>query len=360
VNMIAYRRRLPVAPARGVTLVELMVSLVIGLLVTGAALTLFVTNRQTYVAAENLGRVQEHARSAFELMARDLREAAGNACGNDVTQVNVVNDDGSAWYVNWNAGLHGYDGATVTPGLAFGTSAGSRVAGTDAIDTRAFVDDGVQIVDHVAASAQFKLSTVNHDLNDGDIAMACDPAHAAIFQVTTAQPGINDTVVHNKGTGTPGNCSKGLGGVDPADCSTNGIAYTFGCLNGDKDTCADDPDPKKSQRWPAFVAKLQAARWFIGNDPSGGHSLYRGTVHNKAGTLEVVNSPITQGVDDMTLEYLVDKGDGYAAASATTDWRNITAIRITLLLSGQDRIGTDGQVLQRTLEHVVSLRNREP
>ena len=65
---------------RGVTLIELMIALVIGLIVTGAALALFLTNRQTYLASESIGRVQEHARTAFELMSRDLRDAAGNAC----------------------------------------------------------------------------------------------------------------------------------------------------------------------------------------------------------------------------------------------------------------------------------------
>ena len=59
---------------RGFTLIELMVALVIGLIVTGAALALFLTNRQTYLASENISRVQEHARTAFELMSRNLRD----------------------------------------------------------------------------------------------------------------------------------------------------------------------------------------------------------------------------------------------------------------------------------------------
>ena len=55
----------------GLSLVELMVALVLGLLVVGAAIGVFLSNRQTYTATESLGRVQENARVAFELMARD-------------------------------------------------------------------------------------------------------------------------------------------------------------------------------------------------------------------------------------------------------------------------------------------------
>ena len=97
---------------RGFTLIELMVALVLGLVISGAALAVFVTNRQTYAATESLGRIQENARTGFELMARDLRQAAGNDCGNDVTSSNVLNNPADNWYTDWTAGITGYDGGT--------------------------------------------------------------------------------------------------------------------------------------------------------------------------------------------------------------------------------------------------------
>ena len=50
------------ASQRGVTLVELMVAMVLGLVVSGAALALFMTNKQVYTASENLDRIQEASR----------------------------------------------------------------------------------------------------------------------------------------------------------------------------------------------------------------------------------------------------------------------------------------------------------
>ena len=61
---------------RGLTLVELMIAMMLGLLVVGSATAIFISNRQTYRATEGLGRVQENGRMAFELMARDLRDTA--------------------------------------------------------------------------------------------------------------------------------------------------------------------------------------------------------------------------------------------------------------------------------------------
>ena len=88
---------------QGMTLVELMIAITLGLLVMGAAIGIFISNRQVYRAAENLNRVQEGGRVSFELMARDIREAAGNPCVNNVPLVNVVNGGTGNWWSDMNA-----------------------------------------------------------------------------------------------------------------------------------------------------------------------------------------------------------------------------------------------------------------
>lgn len=92
-NRSPMRRRM-----QGMTLVELMIAITLGLLVMGAAIGIFISNRQVYRAAENLNRVQEGGRVSFELMARDIREAAGNPCVNNVPLVNVVNGGTGNWW----------------------------------------------------------------------------------------------------------------------------------------------------------------------------------------------------------------------------------------------------------------------
>lgn len=78
------KRDLPAGMVRsaGFGLIELMIAMVLGLLVLGAALAVFLSNQNTYRANEGLNRMQESARVAFELMSRDIRAAGGSACSN--------------------------------------------------------------------------------------------------------------------------------------------------------------------------------------------------------------------------------------------------------------------------------------
>ena len=80
------RRSIP-GPVRaramaGFGLSELMIAMVLGLIVIGAAFAIFQTSQSTYRSSEGLNRIQESARVAFELMSRDIRAAGGSACSN--------------------------------------------------------------------------------------------------------------------------------------------------------------------------------------------------------------------------------------------------------------------------------------
>ena len=64
----------------GFGLIELMISMVLGLLVLGAAIAVFQSNQRTFNATDGQNRIQEGARAAFEMMSRDIRAAGGTAC----------------------------------------------------------------------------------------------------------------------------------------------------------------------------------------------------------------------------------------------------------------------------------------
>jgi type IV pilus assembly protein PilW len=353
--------------AAGVTLVELMIALVLGILVAGAAISVFLATRQTYAATESMGRLQENGRVAFELLARDLREAASDSCGADLTDaVNVVNSPTARWYTDFAGGIRGFDGSTACPDAAFGTAAGQRVAGTGAVTMLSAQSDGVTILYDaagVANPAAMKLNSEDHGFAAGDLAVACDATHAAIFQVTNAASGSSATITHNNGTGvaTPGNCTKGLG--SPLDCSSaNGSAYQFGCAYGGTDASKDCTDD--ANKWSAYLAHLQAQRWYIGCNGraacsgAAGRSLYRSRMYNNAGVPAVRNDEIVEGVTDLSASYLESGGTAYLSPSAVTDWSKVVAVDLTLQMSGLDLV--DGAPLQQTLRNVVALRSRAP
>jgi type IV pilus assembly protein PilW len=307
-----------------------MIALVLGLIVSGAALALFVTNRRTYVAAENLGRVQENARTAFELMSRDIREAGGNPCDANVPVGNALND--TKWWSNWGSGITGYASGTAAPFI----DTPARVAGTDAFQLRSGVDTGIAVIGAMPdPSANIDVQSTTGISND-DLLMICDFNQAAIFQVTQTPAGLK--LQHNKGNGNPGNCTKDL--EYPIDCggSSHGQPFTEG----------------------AHIAKLRVAGWYIGCNgrvdcaTGPGRSLYQVNVNNPA---DVQTNEITEGVNNMTLTYLQEGNTDYKAAGAITDWSKVVAVSVDLEMVGQDKVGTDNDVLRRHLAHVVTLRN---
>lgn len=336
--------RAPVRGVRhilGVTLIELMVSMVLGLVVIGGATGVIIANRESYRTNEALSQVQESARTAFELLARDVRQAGLNGCNSSGRIANVLNS-GTAWWQSW-FGIEGFEGNETDGAIGFGTAVAQRVSGTDSILLQSIDGSALSVVSHQPTSANFQISAATTEIVPNDILIVCDFDHAAIFQVTNYNSS-NVTLVHNTGEGTPGNCSKGLG--YPTDCSsTNGNVYAFG---------------PNSQ-----IARLGAVDWFIGNNgraSEGGRSLYRRRMGSGAALL---TEEVVAGVTDMQIRYREAGTQSFVQANLVGTWSNVNAVMITLNMQSADqRVSTDTSVnsgrLQRTFTNVVTLRNRVP
>ncbi|MGV8932662.1 MAG: prepilin-type N-terminal cleavage/methylation domain-containing protein [Luteimonas sp.] len=325
--------------ARGFSLIELMIALVLGLLVVGAAAGIFVSNQRTFRSAQNLGSLQQNARTAFELMGRDLREASGNSCVNNAPVGNVLNAAAVNWYTNFVGGstaVQGYSGAVAPIDLPFGTAAGQRVAGTDAIQMLSADADVATISAHDTAGAVFTV-TGTHNFSRGDIMIACNARQASVFQASAVS---GQTISNGTGAMTPGNCTTGLGLETLGVCNASAKVFQFAAPN-------------------SVLAKLRAVRWYIGNNANGGRSLYQSHLRggNPAG---VTNDEIAEGAQNMTITYLLRGGNDYVPAVAVGDWGNVLSMRIELALQSTDSVGTDGAPITRRLIQVASLRNRNP
>jgi type IV pilus assembly protein PilW len=320
---------------QGLSLIELMVALMLGLLVLGAAIGIFASNRQTFRATENLSRVQETVRMSYEMVARDLREAAGNPCVNNVPIVNVVNGAAGNWWTDlseWDQAFRGFGAAEALPGgPAFGAAPGNRVVGSEAVQWLSADDNVVTISAHDTAGAQFTLNTADHGFAAGDFAIVCNARQASVFQVSSV---AGTAVRHELGAG-PGNCTTGLG--LPLDCGA-GTVFAFAAPN-------------------SVVARLNASRWLVAINPAGRPALYQTRLVGGAPQLQ----EIVEGVVDMQVRYLLDGGIAYVDAAAVgARWADVTAARIELTLESPERVGTDGNELTRQMIQVSSLRNRNP
>lgn len=328
----------------GLSLVELLIATVLGLIVAGAAVTLFATNRVTYAVSENMGRIQESTRIAFELMSRDLRDGGGNPCDNGSSLSYPMTNGLSAsstWWANWSNWMVGYTGATAFPDAAFGTGAGQRVAGTDAIEIKAGDIVTYTTAESVTASAAVAVASVA-GLVANDILIICDYRSAAVFKATSF---VGNTILHATGGTAPTNLSADIATAPPADASY--------------------PITGVPPEWSvnAAIARGRASRWFVGCngrvacDQPGGRSLFMTTLRNNAGTLAGSTDEIAGGVSGMTLQYLQNGGNAYTDAAGVTDWTTVVALKITLTITGTERIAGNNLPISKTVQHVVSLRN---
>ncbi len=345
---------------RGFTMVELLVALVLGLVLIGGALNMVVTNRNTVQLTENVMRVQENARTAFEFMARDIRETGQIPCGipdtpNSVSQIgNVIRSPKTSstipWWADWTAGtLRGFTGTTDTPGMmAFGTGTHERVAGTAALVTmQAGGADQVIVAQTLPVATNFEITL--QDVNgfaEDDIVMICDLKSAAIAQLGTVSTGLK-SIDYDPGF-TTYNCTGNLGAPTPLDCGTT-ITKVFDATG--------------------LVAPLKTTFWYIGYNAQGVKSLYR--TYIKAQPTSVIAEPqeMLPGVTDLQVEYLsvnaatrVMAAD-WVAAGSIADWSKAAAdqvvgVKLTLTFETEDAVSSTQTTLTRQSVHVVTLRSR--
>jgi prepilin-type N-terminal cleavage/methylation domain-containing protein len=106
----------------GVTLIELMVVLVIAAILVGGVYTLFTTQQRSYSVQDQVTGVQQDARAALTIIARDIR-MAGLLIGSDGFNVN-----GAQFAITpTNGGAGSTDSITVAYGADEFTSGGNPV-----------------------------------------------------------------------------------------------------------------------------------------------------------------------------------------------------------------------------------------
>ena len=333
---------------RGFTLIELMISLVLGLIVIGGVISVLLSNQQSYRTNQALSQVQDASRIAFEFLARDIREAGGTGCGITTRVANVLNNGptggGTDWWANWANALVGYANDDSAAPVATGTSPTSRSKNTNSITIMKAGDSGVSVVSQQTNAANFQVNTTGNQIADDAIILVCDPNQATILQVNKGNAS-NVTVEYNTGSGSPGNCSKGLG--YPTDCSnTNGNAYAYGANS--------------------LIATLSADYWYIGNntlgkcitgDASGtaqACSLYRLAVVNGVPT----NQEIVRNVTNLQIQYL--QAGTFVPAGSVTDWSGITAAQVTLTIAVPTNPNNTASpdLIQRSFTNTITIRNR--
>lgn len=294
---------------KGLSLVELMVAMLLGLVLMAGVLQVFLASKRTYTYQTALSRVQENGRIAQEFFSRDIRMAGYTGCasGSYGALTNTLNQATSINY-DFSTGVQGYDVESSTPSALSGMT---PLPNTDVLVLRGPTGSGVKVVSNNSVDKLFvEINGVDSrgctsGLCDDDILMVSDCTKSRVFQATNVE------------------IESGRLNVGLADSSSPGNAVTSW---GDQSLPADAQFGTDAE-----IIKVSTVYYFIAAGASGQPALFQ---RIGLGTAE----EILEGVENMQILYGRDTNgdkvpDSYATATTIgTNWSQVVSVRVQLLV----------------------------
>ena len=304
---------------QGLSLIELMISITIGIILMTGVVQMFITSRISFSTQQGISRIQETGRFAIEFLSRDIRMAGYLGCTDRTSpQISNTLNTANGFYYRMDVGIEGYSaeppGSNLSPEPLDNTdvlvvrSANGNNATVDINNSSAqlFITD----TGTIAKACPGEKSSYS-GICDGDILIVSDCVKARIFQATNVELSGGRVNVAHAASGAPGNAT-----------------VTWGAANAD----------------PVFgpgaeVLTVNNVVYYIANNGSDQPSLYQKINNNDS--LELL-----EGVEDMHLTYSrsnspsVFQDAATLPASAWTDTDNpVISVRIELLVrSVQDNV----------------------
>jgi len=326
---------------KGLSLIELMVAMVIGLILVAGVIEIYVNSKQTYRNQDALSRLQENGRYALSTLVTKIRPAGFAGCGSlEAVETNVIADPPVPSTFNKFTAVTGYENnggqswdATLPPEL------GAVVDDTDVITLARTGDCGATLAGNLEPNnANIQVDADNTcDFKQDDVLMISDCEKADVFRIVNTVSGTKiQTVTHSQGSNNANTLSK-------------------------------------LYQEDAEILDFSSETYFIRNGASGVPALWvlDGTQAAGAG-----NNPLelVEGVENLQVQYGIDDGfdsvpDRYVDADvAKANWDKVVAVRIQLLLRTIENVQAaqytfndvnySGGFLRQELQATVKLRNR--
>jgi type IV pilus assembly protein PilW len=352
---------------RGMTLIEIMIALLIGVFLIGGILQIFLSTKRSYRMQENLSTLQENTRFASEFIASDLRIPGYQGCRSlsipaDAPAVKAAQPTPNTMVgltpISAITGNEWVGGAGIRSPVTQASLTG-LVNGTDVV-TVAFAEScgGYLTSTMAAATAATNITiaaTNSCKIARDDALIISDCASSDIIRATNPAGAANVNVIQHAGQ----------------DLSK---AYAAG----------------------SEVLDYREYSYYIHNGTSGRPALYRrdnavdGSGLNPIELIEdVENLQITYGVDSDKTNAIVNPGDGTAnyyvkansvpdtdPADLVPDWDKVVSVKVSLLLvtaednladqpvlydyDGTADINPGDRRIRRVVNSVIALRNRIP
>jgi type IV pilus assembly protein PilW len=336
---------------RGLTLIELMVAMALGLALTAVMLTTLVYSRSSQQRQEQLGSLQQNVRVMFDYLSTDTRMAGHLGCftgkdtlaGGDFANTIVT---GPAIANNYGIGIEGYDFSSAGTALTLASLNPNDSASAGSWRTN-IATGGVNTLPMAAISSG--------GLTPGSDVLVIRTVSGAPVRLAANAPGLTSALqVENLPQGTcrvggaatvSGFCPNSHGVVASCVAAT---VFQVGSIAG---PTLNLTAPLGTQAYAAGTSEVFALQTIVyyvkrganGDSPSLYRRLFDGT--DAAG----IEQELVEDVETMQLRYGVDttlpEPDGvvdvYQTSQQVTNWRNVVAVRMGLLLRADQRVESD-------------------
>ncbi len=368
----------------GVSLVELLVAMVVGLFILAGVIKVMGDSKGVFLLEQEFSYTQENARFVVDELGQEIRMAGYFGCSGQTELTNTL--DLSSLSEGWmfrSDGIRGFEKGGQPD--TFDT----MLDGTDVlVINRGIQDDDVIVSahNHTLSNPRLRFSGPV-SFRKGEVLYVSDKRcrHSAIFKVRGPNDPDNPSklfVRHGAVAGSPGNCYKALS-KDP-----DGEPYT---CDGTDDFAPPTSgngiqmDPGSSVGW------FKSTGYFVADSAiTGQPTLYRTSLILVGGNPELETQELLSGVEDFEVIYGIDNDatadctvNRYYSANEimldTVDtgtgnyvaWERVLTARVTLILrSSREAFQTaqavdlgDGdtfndQYLRQKVRTTVALRNR--
>jgi type IV pilus assembly protein PilW len=317
----------------GLSLVELMIALLLGVILTLGVTQIYLGTSQTYRLTESVAHSQENIRFATSMVERDVRVAGGLGCLQDPSSIEVeVNGVQS---VSLNDGLTGWEYAGTGVGDAHvandavapnagnwseGSAAavfppelvGEVVAGTDIVIVNSLQTVNANTTGPNAGGGNITLAGP-HNIEQGTIILAIDDDCAAgeLFQSGNNPNATTFTMAGN--------------GFDPGNAPASSFDLNY--------APADPLNPV------ARTAAFNTVAFYIGIGAGGEPALFS----QRLGAGAVPPRELIDGVESMQMLYGLSNGTiatptNYVTAANVPAWDQVVSVRMSFLMRSGDNV----------------------
>ena len=358
--------------ANGFTLVELMIALVLGLLIVAGVISLFLGMRASYGFQEGLSRVQENGRFAIQSLSQELRMAGYRGCANPETVTSWLDPTGTGYSDSLfgNRAVTGWEASGTGPGDAYQIGTASNWSGSHGETVATGIGGLVDTADLVPGSDIVLL----HRSIELDLEISGPPSStAATFNLDSANGLPGGAVV----LAVPSNCSGGDLWQKQSAASANTLSRGAGGSPGN--TAPSSTPFANEYDEDAMLLTRIASVFMVRSNPAGEPALYRLTIDGSAAPAP---QELVSGVESMQILFGEDTNDDeaadtYSAADSVTDWDQVVAIRLGLLLRNNERVQSESSLraydvaytdvtpieedrVRQVMTLTIALRNRLP